>query len=51
MMNITSASVRGLGDMETRTRFVLMIWVRDDEIMEEDVVDWKLKISILSQGS
>lgn len=42
MMNITSTSVRGLGDMETRTRFVLMIWVRDDEIMEEDVMDWKV---------
>lgn len=37
--------------METRTRFVLMIWVRDDEIVEEDVMDWKLNISIPSQGS
>lgn len=37
--------------METRTRFVLMIWVRDDEIMEEDVMEWKLSISILLQGS
>lgn len=37
--------------MKTRTRFVLKIWVRDDKIVEEDVMDWKLNVSIPSQGS
>lgn len=37
--------------MEARTRFVLKIWVRDDEIVEEDVMDWKLNVSIPSQDS